>query len=110
MRTIKFRGKVNGQWWYVSVDVNGPCDEWEQFWSIVDGSTVGQFTGLTSCNGREIYEGDIIKYLDNTSQGLVEKTVVIEDIRHLPDFICSQWQGIIGNIYETPISDVRERV
>lgn len=61
-----------------------------------------QFTGLHDKNGREIYEGDIVDFLDNTSQGLVKKTVVIEDIRSLPDFTCSKWQEVVGNVYENP--------
>jgi uncharacterized phage protein (TIGR01671 family) len=59
-----------------------------------------EFTGLYDKHGKEICEGDIVEYLDNTSQGLVKKIVVISDIRHLPDFGCSKWEEIIGNIYE----------
>src|SRR6266487_296836 len=55
-----------------------------------------QYTGLHDKHGKEIFEGDIVKYLDNTSAGLVEKIVVIEDIRRLPDFGCSKWEEIIG--------------
>jgi uncharacterized phage protein (TIGR01671 family) len=61
-----------------------------------------QFTGLADRNSKEIYESDIVRYLDNTGYGLVEKTAFIEDIRHLPDFTCSKWEEVIGNMWEHP--------
>lgn len=69
MRQIKFRAKVKGEdeWRYGSLltYADGECniitetghriDTWN-----VDPATLGQFTGLTDCNGKEIYEGDIV--------------------------------------------------
>jgi uncharacterized phage protein (TIGR01671 family) len=73
MRQIKFRGKRvdNGEWvygdlWrsygktettYVIRDGHGNMSDYE-----VNPATVGQFTGLMDKNGKEIWEGDVIKF------------------------------------------------
>ena len=72
MREIKFRGRdEQGRWHF------GMLRQWrDQSFAIettqglavdfVDPATVGQFTGLTDKDGKEIYEGDIVAWDDGT--------------------------------------------
>lgn len=57
MRTIKFRGKFEGNWWYSTPDNNN----WEQFWELVGKDTVGQYIGRNDRKNVEIYEDDIVR-------------------------------------------------
>lgn len=69
MREIKFRGKTkDGEWVYGDLlhaehdfkkGVDIVTEDWRQMRVLQE--TVGQYTGLKDVNGKDVYEGDVIR-------------------------------------------------
>lgn len=132
MRTIKFRGKRcdNGEWVYgyyaklrnefkewhcimteedASENYIKDCNGYNMIYTPVNHNTVSQFTSLRDKNGKEIYEGDILKAGD---LGLLE----VRFVRGVFAFLWNgnlddefptgspthEWADIIGNIHDNP--------
>lgn len=121
MRTIKFRGRSGNLWACGNLHIVEHEEYGDSAYIIeassttmVDISTIGQFTGLCDINGKEIYEGDIVRYsLDDRKDvgyiGFHARSASFRVIAEHTDFGIGNRGGlyelnleVIGNIHDNP--------
>ena len=120
MRTIKFRGKRldNGQWIYGYLTLISGNTAYIRNIEVkrlnvkmVDVNTIGQFTGLYDKNGREIYEGDILKQYNlkyevcwyDDDSAFMARQIASDKPLLMSEFEINYSKALImGNIHDNP--------
>lgn len=118
MREILFRGKplgnLHGKFIYGSLGVIDTdlcaiyhCFEFnDDEMQLVDIGTVGQFIGLTDKNGKKIFEGDIVKYINSSPCKInyIDSQFVMMRNNFYRNFerVYDDEIEVIGNIHDNP--------
>ena len=116
MREIKFRGKTGtGNWVYGDLTFsrygNPYIGSLSKKWSGVKRNTVGQYTCMHDCNGKEIYDGDIVRTDDEDEElAIIEwgddtlKFMVTHGnvVNGLGEEYYPREVEVVGNIYDNP--------
>lgn len=132
MREIKFRGRSltnfetyngkefvehrEGDWVYGNLIIDGnrayivsgveECNDQYisiEKWCAVNSETVGQFTGLKDTNGKEIYEGDILRNKKGEIGAVIwDEKYLMYDVNEFSDTSRKKLikSEVIGNIHE----------
>lgn len=112
MREIKFRGygKDAKRWIYgslldeKSVGIVAIQDEDCHVYAV-EPESVGQYTGFRDCEGREIYEGDVVRIDDWSSPSYIRwdddtASFVVDRWTVCLAHVC--YRKVIGNVHDNP--------
>ena len=119
MREIKFRAKHGKEWVYGDLHLLSkmPHIHTDPFTlNSINIETIGQYTGLRDKNGKEIYEGDIIRSFDSDGDAILHY-IVWEEVCFVAlykgrcfrskcslrqDWLDEFDKEVIGNIHDNP--------